>query len=559
MAAEATHSTLIRRAYITLGDRQIHVRHAGSGDPVVLIHQSPTSARTLDAQTEGFARAGFHAIAIDMPGLGRSDPIGLPQPEIADLAAALGEFLDAIGLTRVALYGSHTGALICVDFAVRHPERVSAVLIDGYPIYTPGERDRRVATYFPPYAERWDGTHLLWLWSRYREQYLFWPWNVPGISTQARCDVPDPVYLHEGVIDMLRVGNAYRMPYSAAFRCVSDALLREVRVPTYFLAYPDDSLTQALALLAPLPDACRVEAMPAARADGVAHEIALLRRHPAGRGAASLHTTPRDGGITRGYITVDTRQLAVRSCGGASSRALVVIPPVPGSGSMLAAELELLGRSRRVIAIDAPGSGDSDAWPAIDPSSAAQTIGEALDEMGIKQFDLFALHGGCAPAIELAAARAANVGRIVLESPAGGYPTTPAFLEQYAPPIVPRWSGSHLIELWHATRNRRLFRPWFDERLAVRHTDFAAIEPDTINREVLAYLESWRTYHAAWAAVLSYPIAEAVARLGAKVSVASRSGDEFAPFAERLGQSIEWLPDAVTPRTQRILACIAPN
>ncbi len=557
MAAETTDAALIRRAYITLGNRQVHVRHAGSGDPVVLIHQSPTSARTLDAQTAGFARAGFHAIAIDIPGLGRSDPIALPQPEIADLAASLGEFLDAIGIARTALYGSHTGALICVAFAVCHPERVSAILIDGYPVYTPDERDRRVATYFPPYAERWDGTHLIWLWSRYREQYLFWPWNVPGTSTQARCDVPDPVFLHEGVIDMLRAGNAYRMPYSAAFRCVSDALLREVRVPAYFLAYPDDSLTQALALLAPLPPSCHVEAMPAARADGVAHEIELLRRHPSGHGIASLRTTPRDHGITRSYVTVGVRQLAVRCGGIASARSLVVIPPVPGSGSMLAAELEMLGRSRRVIAIDAPGAGDSDAWPSMDPVVAASAFGDALDSMGIDQFDLYAMHGGCAPAIELAVARAARVGRVVLESPAGGYPTARAFLDQYAPPIVPRWSGSHLIELWHATRNRRLFRPWFDERLAVRHTYFAAIEPDTINREVLAYLESWRTYSVAWAAVLSYPMAEAIARLGTKVTVASRPGDEFAPFAERLGRTIEWLPDAVTPRMQRILACLA--
>ncbi len=557
MVTETADSPLIRRAYITLGGRQVHVRHAGSGDPVVLIHQSPTSARTLDAQTEGFARAGFHAIAIDIPGLGRSDPIALRQPEIADLAAGLGEFLDAIGIVRTALYGSHTGALICVAFAVRHPERVSAVLIDGYPVYPPDERDRRVATYFPPYAERWDGAHLVWLWSRYREQYLFWPWNVPGTSTQARCDVPDPVFLHEGVIDMLRAGNAYRMPYSAAFRCISDALLREVRVPTYFLAYPDDSLTQALALLEPLPASCRVEPMAAERASGVAHEINLLRQHPSGHGNTSLQTSVRAGGITRDYVTVGARQLSVRRAGGESERTLVVIPPVPGSGSMLTAELEILGRSRRVIAIDAPGSGDSDAWPSMESLSAAKAIGEALDIMGVRQFDLYALHGGCAAAIELAIARAASIGHVVLESPAGGYPTSGEFLDQYAPAIVPRWSGSHLIELWHATRNRRLFRPWFDERLAVRHTYFAAIEPDTINREVLAYLESWRTYRSAWAAVLTYPIAPTIARLGNKVTVVSRREDEFAPFAERLDRSIEWLADAVTPRTQHILACLA--
>ena len=189
----------IRRGYIKVEGRHVHYRAAGTGDPVILIHQSPTSARTLDAQTLGFAQAGFQAIALDIPGLGRSDPLGLPQPEIGDQALALGRALDVLRLPRVALYGSHTGALICCDFARRAPERVSCVLIDGYPIYTQGESERRVATYFPPFELRWDGGHLLWLWSRLREQYLFWPWNVPGESTSARCDIPDAATLTDGV------------------------------------------------------------------------------------------------------------------------------------------------------------------------------------------------------------------------------------------------------------------------------------------------------------------------------------------------------------------------
>ena len=281
----------IKRAYVTVGNRQVHVRHAGSGPAVVLIHQSPTSGRTLDRQTAAFARAGFQALALDIPGMGRSDPLDVPRPEVEDLAIGLADTLDALGLEQVALYGSHTGALACTEFALRWPSRVSTMLVDGYPVYSEDERTRRVATYFPPFDLRWDGSHLLWLWCRYREQYLFWPWNIPGQVTQARCDVPDPEFLHEGVIDMLRAGNGYRLPYAAAFRCRSLELVGRLRVPTYFLAYPDDSLTANLKLLGELPPGCRIEPMPVDRLAGAEKEIALLRAHLPASGNAKIETT----------------------------------------------------------------------------------------------------------------------------------------------------------------------------------------------------------------------------------------------------------------------------
>lgn len=550
----AAPDTRIHREFVTLGTRQVHVRRAGRGDPVVLVHQCPTSAQTLDAQTAAYAAAGFHAIAIDIPGLGRSDPLGPPQPEIADLALGLADFLDTIGVRRTALYGSHTGALICVQLAVMAPERVSAILIDGYPVYTPGERDRRVATYFPPYEVSWDGAHLLWLWQRYREQYLFWPWNIPGESTAAHCDVPDPVFLHEGVTDMLRVGNEYRRPYSAAFRCVSDALLREVRVPTYFLAYPDDSLTQALALLAPLPAACRIETMPESRTAGLAHEVALLKRHPAGAATPVFATRPKPAGITRSYVDAGGIQLALRRTGTASGRPVVVVPPVPGSASTLAGELDGLARHRPVFAIDAPGCGDSDAdgTPSIDAMAAR--IATALDGLGLDAFDVYALQGGCTVATALARQLGERVRGLALEAPVGGYPTDAAFAARYAPPIEPDWAGTHLVRLWHAIRNRRLFVPWFDQRLARRITDHAAIEPEAVNRDVLAALESWRTWAPAWHTVLAAgPIA--TASLPGRAIVGCRPRDEFAgALRADAGTFVEWLPDAAWARVDRLLA-----
>ncbi len=534
---------MIRRAYVTVGGRQVHLRHAGQGPAVVLIHQSPTSSRTLDLQTEAFARAGFAAYALDIPGLGRSDPLEVPRPEIEDLAIGLAETLDAMGLRQVALYGSHTGALTCTEFAVRWPERVSALLIDGYPVYSDDERARRVATYFPPYEVRWDGSHLLWLWYRYREQYLFWPWNIPGEVTQARCDVPAPGFLHEGVIDILRAGNGYRLPYAAAFRCRSIDMVPRLRVPTYFLAYPDDSLTANLALLKDLPAGCRIEPMPLDRAAGLAKEIALLRAHPPVSGGANLRTASKAQGITRSYAEAGGIQLGLRSAGRQDASPLIVLAPAPGSASMLAGEIEQFAKTRRVLAFDAPGCGDSDSVDRLGIPEMADAVAAALDGLGVAGADAYALHGGCAVANELCMSKR-GIQRAVLEAPVRRHCNAPDYADSYAPPIEPRWDGSHLIALWHATRNRRLFRPWFDQRLEARYTAEPALEADALNQEVLGCLESWRTWHLAWRAVLDY----AVPGEGKDIRLAARLSDEF--YRKDIPTE---LPEPLVPRARRIL------
>ncbi|MGE0278532.1 MAG: alpha/beta fold hydrolase [Nitrospiraceae bacterium] len=529
------------------------MRYAGRGPVVVLVHKAPTSGRTLDLQTRAFASAGFLALALDIPWLGHSDPLPIPRPEIEDLSESLHDTLNVLGLGRVALYGAHTGALVCADFAASHPDRVSAVLIDGYPVFSATERARLVASYFPPNDISWDGSHLLWLWCRYREQHLFWPWNVPGDVTQARCDVPDPEYLHEGVIDLLRAGNGYRLPYSAAFRCASEALVNKLRVPTFFLAYPDDSLSAGLTLLANLPEACRIEPMPLDRKVGVAREVELLRAHPGDSAEPRLSTVDRRTGITRSYIEIGDGQLALRTAGPDVGRPLVVVPPIPGSGSMLVAEIEALARDRQVIAIDAPGCGDSDRFAdVVDVEAIARTLALAIDKIGIDEFDLYALNGGCSAAVEIAKIRARSVRNVVLEAPARTHADIPDYVARYAPPIEPRWDGGHLVTLWHTVRNRRLFRPWFDQRVAARISGAAAVrlEPESINQEVLSYLESWRTHSSAWRAVLKYPTVERARLAGRGIALAARGSDEF------FDPSFECLSEAMLPRIDRLRALL---
>jgi pimeloyl-ACP methyl ester carboxylesterase len=49
----------------------------------------------------------------DSPGFGLSDPLGVGEAQMQDFAEAAIEFMDALGVERAAVYGFHTGAMIC--------------------------------------------------------------------------------------------------------------------------------------------------------------------------------------------------------------------------------------------------------------------------------------------------------------------------------------------------------------------------------------------------------------------------------------------------------------
>jgi len=556
----------IKRGFVTIGDRQVHFRYAGKGPAVVLFGQSPTSSQTLDRQTLAFSEH-FTAIAIDSCGLGRSTTLQTPTTEIADQAIALAQTLDALGISKVAAYGSHTGASICAEFAMRYPERTAIALLDGYPVYSEDERTRRLNTYFPHMEKTWDGLHLMWLWYRYREQNLFWPWNISGRVTRANCSVPAPEHIHRGVVDILDVWLGYVEPYAAAFRYRAQEPIPHLKVPTAFLAYPDDSLLTALDLLPkPLPECCWIEPMPLDRDAGAQKEIGIMKGVPAWPDAPPIKATSRRiVGVTDDYVDLDEGQLFLRRWGkhGGDRLPLVMLPPAPGSATQLDTLPELLASDREVIALDLPGCGDSDAFAGAvhDVARSAHLVAEALTKLGISKADVYGRHGGASVAVELATQKPDMVGALVLDGP----PALTAderreIAPRYAEPIELEWDGSHLIRLWHSTRDQELFWPWYERKIDHIRKNDPDVRADRLTTEVLAYLKNYQTYAGMWEAVLSYPVRERLADLGRPYAICGSVNDKFANHAQAIaGERFVAVPDSRLAAAQVIRNCIDRN
>lgn len=133
------HAPYPRRAYADGPYGQIHYQVMGEGAPIVLLHQAPMTSFQYDNVYAPLARRGFMAIGIDMPGFGMSDPTPF-VPGIEHFAECVPPILDALGLAAAAVLGHHTGAMVANEVAIRFPDRVSALIMNGPMPVTEEER-----------------------------------------------------------------------------------------------------------------------------------------------------------------------------------------------------------------------------------------------------------------------------------------------------------------------------------------------------------------------------------------------------------------------------------
>jgi 2-succinyl-6-hydroxy-2,4-cyclohexadiene-1-carboxylate synthase len=130
----------------------LHVARSLSGSgsraepPVVLLHGFTGSGETwgpLAATLHGYA-----TIAVDLAGHGRSDaPADPARYALTRFADDLHRLLDTLGVERAALLGYSMGARAALQFALAHPERLSALLLESASpgLASPEERAARVA------------------------------------------------------------------------------------------------------------------------------------------------------------------------------------------------------------------------------------------------------------------------------------------------------------------------------------------------------------------------------------------------------------------------------
>jgi pimeloyl-ACP methyl ester carboxylesterase len=137
-AAPATFHT------VAAGGASVFYREAGPHDApaVLLLHGFPTSSHMFRGLIPALADR-YHVIAPDLPGFGFTEapPRGQFTYSFEHLTDVIDAFTDRIGLGRYAIYVFDYGAPVGFRLALRHPERVTAIVSQNGNAYEVGLSD----------------------------------------------------------------------------------------------------------------------------------------------------------------------------------------------------------------------------------------------------------------------------------------------------------------------------------------------------------------------------------------------------------------------------------
>ncbi|MBJ3775570.1 alpha/beta hydrolase [Acuticoccus mangrovi] len=275
--------TPVRRRFADLPHGQLHMRTAGvagEATPLVMLHASPGSSKQVEALTAALGASRL-VVSPDCPGNGDSEPLPQEVPEIDELADAI-----LAGVTAqlpdgpVDVYGSHTGARLAASIALRYPERVRRLVLDGFGVYTPDRRAEILATYAPEMKPDQIGQYLMWAWHFSRDQWIWFPWFEKKMDKRVPLDLPSAESLHDLMVEVMKAVTTYHRSYRAAFRFDMSEKVPQLTHPALICAQKTDMIFRMLPEMSALMPAAAVAELPgtASPAD-TAESAAIIARY----------------------------------------------------------------------------------------------------------------------------------------------------------------------------------------------------------------------------------------------------------------------------------------
>jgi len=218
-------SVHIRRSYAESRFGQVHVWTAypsGGGfderTPLLCLHHAGGSGRFFAPMLRELG-ADRSVYAVDLPGHGTSDA-PTAKFSVAELAGAIGDFLDSLRLRSVDVFGYQLGSLIGAELAIARPQQIRRMMVWGVPGYSPQDRVTVL-----PQAMRDDGSDVVEDWRRALEN------RGPGVPVNA---------VAEDFADRLRAGASAARAAAAMAEYAVGERLPLVRQQTLVMRLKDE-------------------------------------------------------------------------------------------------------------------------------------------------------------------------------------------------------------------------------------------------------------------------------------------------------------------------------
>lgn len=119
---------------------QLYYKEQGAGEPLLLLHGNGESGEYFSYQMDYFSKK-YRVIAVDTRGHGRS-PRGEAPFSIRQFAEDLRDFMDERRLDRAHILGFSDGGNIALVFALKYPQRVNRLILNGANLNAKGVKSR---------------------------------------------------------------------------------------------------------------------------------------------------------------------------------------------------------------------------------------------------------------------------------------------------------------------------------------------------------------------------------------------------------------------------------
>lgn len=501
----------LSRHYVTIGDRQIHYRRAGSGPPLIALHRLPRTSEDLVPFIQAAAE-GFTVIAPDLAGYGNSVALKDQPDSFAPFCEDLTALLKALGLSRVLLYGEQAGAALALSFATTNPDKVAALA--AWDLDLPGALDLPPSAKapLPAFEPKWDGSHLAWLWAMLREQTAFHPWHTPALNTRVDADMPNADELHRRTVQFLSSGvhgRGYEIGYDAARSFDGVESLQAVQCPALIVArkrYGGSDPWRTITTVS--------ENLKKSSADehtkGECQALSFLEDHAFESNVGTPPSVqPIPGVLWHDYADVDGGQIHFQCNGDAGTIPLLIQHDAASSIGTVEPITQSIVGHRTVFAFDMPGSGDSDRiipTEGVEVGAYATVLKQALDHIGLDTVDFYGMWGGGFVGLDLALNYPGQVRRLVMSNVFEHTADEQAdLIANYTPDVSPIWHGGHLLQCWHQMRDQGIYYPWFKRQREGVIWREPFLDTGMVHERVCSLLKAGNMYQTAYRSHFLYP------------------------------------------------------
>ncbi len=533
----------VHRYFLSVGNRRIHFVRAGNGPPVVLIHASPANVWEMLPAIE-YLSPKFTCFAIDIPGLGLSEPLDLAELSLSDLADVFAESMRLIGLPPCPIYGRHTGAAIALELAVGHQAQVTGVVLDGLSIFTDSECESIFKGYFPPMPVDELGGHFAQTWTRFRDHLIWFPWFKRRPENLNQYDLAPPARIQNLVMMYYYAAKAYQPVYRAALSHGKRAFaaVLQLESPAVFTALETDMLYPHLDRLPTLKSTQEIRQI----GQSVDRKHALIAESFIRFSAASSALIAKSAmgssiAVARQFIDVmcgeTETQLHVRYAGNILSPPLLLLHDAPGSALFLEPLIVQLSSRFFVCAPDMPGCGESAPLTGKSGEIAdfAAIMLDLCARVDLNRPLVYGIGFGSSVAVDIANTTPSNLSGLIVRSVLlADAERVSQMRQRFAPEITLEKDGSHWYRTWQMLRDSYVYWPWYDTRKQSQHGICSDFNAEKLHAWTFDLMKQPSSHRQIIYAALRYDAGAALAQVNVPLVICSDPCAPLSAFDESL-------------------------